>query len=65
MKGGMGSHVGVIITVPGVAGGVGCIPCAGVAAFYTGVLSVGRMPSVKLTNETPNPNTDPNPNMQQ
>jgi len=48
MKGGLGSHIGVIITVAGVAGGVGCVPCAGVAAFYTGVLSVGCMPTVKL-----------------
>ncbi|WP_321294744.1 hypothetical protein [Marinifilum fragile] len=43
MKGVLASEVGVIITVAGVAGGVGCVPCAGVAAFYTGVFALGCM----------------------
>lgn len=32
---------GAIITVMGVAGGVGCVPCGGVAAFILGVGAVG------------------------
>jgi len=41
MNGVMDSEVGVIITVAGVAGGLGCVPCAGVAGFYTGVAALG------------------------
>jgi hypothetical protein len=40
MKTVMGSHVGVIVTVAGVAGSLGCVPCAGVAGFYTGIAAL-------------------------
>ncbi|MGZ2372065.1 hypothetical protein ACXR6G_20015 [Ancylomarina sp. YFZ004] len=35
------SHVGVMVTTLSVAAGVGCVPCGGVAAFYTGVAALG------------------------
>lgn len=41
MENALDSHIGVIITVSGVAGGLGCVPCAAVAGFYTGVISLG------------------------
>jgi hypothetical protein len=41
MKGVMASEVGVVITVSGVAAGLGCVPCAGVAGFYTGFAALG------------------------
>jgi|TARA_B110000285_G_scaffold229443_1_gene294159 hypothetical protein len=37
----LNSHVGDIVTVAGVAGGLGCVPCAGVAGFFVGVSAIG------------------------
>lgn len=34
-------YIGTITQVAGVAGGLGCVPCAAVAGFYTGVAALG------------------------
>lgn len=33
--------IGTLVQVAGVAGGLGCVPCAGVAGFYTGIAALG------------------------
>jgi len=34
-------YIGTITQVAGIAGGLGCVPCAGVAGFFTGVAALG------------------------
>ncbi len=48
MQGVLGSHVGVIIAVGGVAGGLGCTACSGVAGFFMGVAVLACVLSVTL-----------------
>jgi hypothetical protein len=38
--------VGTIIQVGGVAGGLGCVPCAGVAGFFTAVGALGCLAAI-------------------
>lgn len=40
MKNFFGSDVGTFVNIMGVAGGVGCIPCAIIAGFTTGIMGI-------------------------
>lgn len=45
MRGFFRSDIGTIVEILDVAGGLGCVVCAGVAGFYTGVAALGCMPT--------------------